>query len=180
MVQAGGGRRRRGVPLTAAGEELRPIVLALGHWGARWIGSRLSPGQLDAGFLMWDLRRFVRARRLPPDRTVVVQFLLPDARPREQQWWLVVRAGAADLCRDDPGHELTLVVESSVRALTEVWTGDRTPAQGAASRELTVTGPRRDATPCGRGSGRVCRPHQAGGTGGALTPDSSHVTLGAG
>ena len=23
---------------TAAGEELRPIVLALGHWGARWIG----------------------------------------------------------------------------------------------------------------------------------------------
>src|SRR5688500_12917980 len=27
--------------LTGAGEELRPIVLALGHWGARWIGSRL-------------------------------------------------------------------------------------------------------------------------------------------
>ena len=38
--------------LTAAGEELRPIVMALGHWGARWIGSRLQPGQLDAGFLM--------------------------------------------------------------------------------------------------------------------------------
>ena len=27
--------------LTEAGEELRPIVMALGHWGARWIGSRL-------------------------------------------------------------------------------------------------------------------------------------------
>ena len=26
--------------LTPAGEELRPIVVALGHWGARWIGSR--------------------------------------------------------------------------------------------------------------------------------------------
>ena len=45
--------------LTAAGEELRPIVMALGHWGARWIGSRLQPGQLDAG-LMWDVRRFVQ------------------------------------------------------------------------------------------------------------------------
>jgi DNA-binding HxlR family transcriptional regulator len=37
--------------LTPAGEELRPIVLAIGHWGARWIGSRLRRDQLDAGFL---------------------------------------------------------------------------------------------------------------------------------
>ena len=50
--------------LTAAGEELRPIVMALGHWGARWIGSRLQPGQLDAGFLMWDVRRFVQLERI--------------------------------------------------------------------------------------------------------------------
>ena len=28
--------------LTAAGEELRPVVLLIGHWGARWIGSRLK------------------------------------------------------------------------------------------------------------------------------------------
>ena len=46
--------------LTAAGEELRPIVMALGHWGARWIGSRLRDDELDAGLLMWDIRRFVR------------------------------------------------------------------------------------------------------------------------
>ena len=28
--------------LTQAGEELRPVVVGLGHWGARWIGSRLE------------------------------------------------------------------------------------------------------------------------------------------
>ena len=28
--------------LTAAGEALRPIVMAVGHWGAEWIGSRLQ------------------------------------------------------------------------------------------------------------------------------------------
>jgi len=111
--------------LTAAGEELRPIVMALGHWGARWIGSRLQPGQLDAGFLMWDVRRFVQLSEFPRGRRIVIQFSFSDARPRERMWWLVVEDGSADLCRDDPGHEVTLIVESSVLALTDVWTGER-------------------------------------------------------
>jgi len=37
----------------------------------------------------------------------------------ERRWWLVVDNGTADLCRDDPGQELTLIVESTVLALTE-------------------------------------------------------------
>ena len=130
--------------LTAAGEELRPIVLGLGHWGARWIGSRLHKGQLDAGFLMWDVRRFVRLERFPR-RRIVIQFRFGDARPGERIWWLVVENGAADLCRDDPGHELTLVVESTVRALTEIWTGDSTPAAELAARRLRVVGADSDA-----------------------------------
>ena len=44
----------------------------------------------------------------------------------------------ADLCRDDPGRELTLVVDTTVRALTEVWAGDRTPQEVLQSRELRV------------------------------------------
>lgn len=125
--------------LTPAGEELRPIVLALGHWGARWIGRRLKPQELDAGFLMWDVRRFARVERFPPARTVV-QFVFTDARAGEGRWWLVVAEGAADLCRDDPGHEVDLVVESTVLALTEVWTGDRLPAAVLASGELRLLG----------------------------------------
>ncbi len=131
--------------LTAAGEELRPIVLALGHWGARWVGSRLTAGQLDVGFLMWDVRRFVRLEEFPADRRTVLHFEFPDAGPREQNWWLVVEDGVADLCRDDPGHDLTLVVRSSVRALTEIWTGDTTPDVALRRREVLVTGARRDA-----------------------------------
>jgi DNA-binding HxlR family transcriptional regulator len=125
--------------LTEAGEELRPIIMALGHWGARWIGSRLRDDQLDAGLLMWDVRRFARIETFP-SRPVVIQFKFRDARPGEQQWWLVVEQGVADLCRDDPGRELTLVVDSSVRALTEVWAGDRTPQEVLQSRELRVDG----------------------------------------
>ena len=137
--------RRTSYELTAAGEELRPIVMALGHWGSRWIGSRLRADQLDAGFLMWDVRRFVRLDEFPAERQVVIHFQFADAGPRERDWWLVVAAGVADLCRDDPGQDLTLVVRSSVRALTDVWTGDATPDTVLRARELEVIGPERDA-----------------------------------
>ncbi|MNS89211.1 hypothetical protein D3C72_1232170 [compost metagenome] len=118
--------------------------MALGHWGAQWIGSRLRDDELDAGLLMWDMRRFACIQEFPP-RPVIIHFQLRDARTRERTWWLVVEDGVADLCRDDPGRELTLVVDASVRALTEVWTGDRTPAQALQSREIRVDGARCDA-----------------------------------
>jgi DNA-binding HxlR family transcriptional regulator len=130
--------------LTEAGEGLRPIVMALGHWGARWIGSRLRDDELDAGLLMWDMRRFACIEEFPA-RAVIIHFRFRDARSGEGNWWLVVEDGVADLCRDDPGRELTLVVDSTVRALTEVWTGDRTPPEVLKSRELCVNGPTQDA-----------------------------------
>lgn len=131
--------------LTPAGEELRPIIMAIGHWGARWIGSRLKKNQLDAGFLMWDIRRFVQLDQCPSDRRVVIHFYLWDAIELEQRWWLVVVNGEVDLCREDPGHELTLIVESTLRSLTEIWTGDSDPATEIAARGLTIQGRERDA-----------------------------------
>ena len=140
--------------LTGAGEELRPIVMALGHWGARWIGSRLKRGQLDAGFLMWDIRRFIRLDECPRSRCLVIHFRFTDAPAGERRWWLVVDNGAADLCRDDPGEELTLSVESTVLALTEIWTGDREPDELIRDRKLRVIGAARDARDLWRWLGR--------------------------
>jgi DNA-binding HxlR family transcriptional regulator len=125
--------------LTPAGEDLRPIIMALGHWGARWIGSRLRKEELDAGLLMWDVRRSVRIAQAPRE-PVVVHFRFRDARAGERLWWLVVEGGAADLCRDDPGRELTLVVDATVRGLTEVWTGDRTPEDATHAGVVRVEG----------------------------------------
>ena len=126
--------------LTPAGEELRPIVVALGHWGARWIGSRLKREQLDAGFLMWDIRRFALIDKFPAGRRVVINFRFRDAPRGERIWWLVVEDATADLCRDDPGHEVSVVVESTVRALTEVWTGDSDPGKEIKAGNLSVLG----------------------------------------
>jgi DNA-binding HxlR family transcriptional regulator len=130
--------------LTPAGEDLRPIILALGHWGARWIGSRLRKDELDAGLLMWDVRRSVHVE-LCPAAPVVINFRFRDARAGERQWWLVVEDGTVDLCRDDPGRDVTVVVDATVRGLTEVWSGDRTPEQSIAAGAIRIDGARRDA-----------------------------------
>ena len=140
--------------LTGAGEELRPIVMALGEWGARWIGSRLKRGQLDAGFLMWDIRRFVHLDKFPRDRSVLIHFRFTDAHAGERRWWLIVEGASADLCRDDPGPEPTVVVESTVLALTEIWTGDRDALEAVDNRAVRVRGSARDARDLWRWLGR--------------------------
>ena len=113
--------------------------MALGHWGARWIGSRLKRGQLDAGFLMWDMRRFVHLDEVPRGRSIVVHFRFTDARAGENRWWLVLQDGSASLCRDDPG------------AGPDV---DRRVDRARADRSL-------DRRPrCGRGAGLACDPRQ--------------------
>lgn len=93
---------------------------------------------------MWDMRRFARVQEFPL-RPVVIEFRLRDARPGEEAWWMVAEHGAVDLCRDDPGREPTLVVDASVRAMTDVWTGERTPQDVLRSREVRVLGPDTDA-----------------------------------
>jgi DNA-binding HxlR family transcriptional regulator len=56
--------------LTDAGKEFRAVIEGLGTWGQRWT-VRVDPRNLDAGFLMWNIRRRVALDRLPPGRTVV-------------------------------------------------------------------------------------------------------------
>ena len=129
--------------LTPAGEDLRPIIMALGHWGARWIGTRLRKDELDPALLMWDVRRSVHVE-VCPAQPMVVNFRFRDARAGERQWWLVVEDDTVDLCRDDPGRDVTVVVDATVRGLTEVWSGDRTPEEAIATGAIRIDGARRD------------------------------------
>jgi len=159
LEQMGIVRRHKGpegweYQLTDAGEELRPIVVNIGHWGARWIGSRLKRDQLDAGFLMWDIRRFARMDEFPKGKRVVIYFHFTDARAGERDWWLVVENAVTDLCRDDPGYELTATLESTVRALTEIWTGDSDPKTEQLAGHLQVHGGGRNGSDLWRWLGR--------------------------
>jgi DNA-binding HxlR family transcriptional regulator len=118
-------RRRAGndisYELTRAGEELRPVVELLGAWGHRWVRTRLDAEDLDAGLLMWDMRRSVDPTRFP-ERRVVVQFHYDDAPSGARDWWLVSENHVVDLCLSDPGHDVDLWIRSSLAAMTAVWT----------------------------------------------------------
>ena len=128
--------------LTAAGEELRPLIIGLGTWAQRWMESRLSLKNLDPSLLMWDMRRSLDTERLPP-RRCTIQFLYPELAASQRSWWLVVESGAADLCNFDPGHELDLLVTSSLRSMTAIWMGLTTVKSELEGGRLEVDG---DAT----------------------------------
>lgn len=108
--------------LTQAGEELRAVVMAVGSWGQRWVESRLSLRNLDPSLLMWDMRRHLDPRPLPPQRCTI-QFLYPELSAANQNWWLIVTSGVVDLCSVDPGFEVDLLVSGSLRSMTAVWMG---------------------------------------------------------
>lgn len=125
--------------LTAAGQELRPIVELLGVWGHRWARSRLNNQDLDAGLLMWDMRRSVDAAMFPNER-VVVQFEYPDAPKGGRNWWLVSENGEIDLCLNDPGHEVDVVIKAPLKVMTAVWICDRTFNDAVKSGDIRVMG----------------------------------------
>jgi DNA-binding HxlR family transcriptional regulator len=126
--------------LTEAGWELFPIIEAMGVWGQRWARSTYGPDELDPGLLMWDVRRMVQPAGLGDGR-VVVEFAFRKAPAGKSRYWLVVD-GAIDLCLVDPGHQVDLWVKADLKALTQVWMGDRTMRQALADGAVELTGPR--------------------------------------
>lgn len=125
--------------LTQAGQELRPIVELLGAWGHRWAKSDLSDGDLDAGLLMWDMRRSVDGSKFP-NRKVVVQFEYPDAPIGANLWWLICDKGKVDLCLNDPGFEVDLLINCSLAVMTSIWTCQSDFDQAVKNRQIKVLG----------------------------------------
>lgn len=108
--------------LTAAGEDLRGVVMSLGIWGHRWVESSLSLKNLDPSLLMWDMRRSLDPTPLP-SRRCTINFFFPDAPTAKRSWWLVIDKGLVDLCSTNPGFEIDLYVRGALRSMTAVWMG---------------------------------------------------------
>jgi len=125
--------------LTEAGQELRPVVEAVGTWGTRWIGE-LGDVDLDPRLLMWDMHRNVDVDAVPSGRTVM-QFRFPDAPQGQRDWWLVLTPPETDVCDFDPGFEVAVTVQSSLRTMTAVWRGDLDWPAALRSGSLEVQGP---------------------------------------
>lgn len=127
------GTRLHEYRLTPAGEELRPIIAGLAVWGLKWVENRLGTEDLDAGVLMWDIKRRIDVAALPEGRTVI-RFEFSDAPKTMRLWWLVVEEGETDLCQSDPGYEVDLYLATDLRSMTEIWLG-RVPLKHALRNE---------------------------------------------
>jgi DNA-binding HxlR family transcriptional regulator len=108
--------------ITTCGQEMWPIMEALGNWGQRWAMNEMRPDEADAGVTMWDIRCRVPRSALPQQQ-IVLHFVLKGAQPSQRYWWLILDSTGADLCWSDPGLEIDLTISSSVRDLTLVWMG---------------------------------------------------------
>jgi DNA-binding HxlR family transcriptional regulator len=125
--------------LTPAGEELRPVVSGLGNWGQRWV-RRNPKDKLDPVLLMWDLRRNLDPRRLP-ERPTVVMFWFRDLAGKRSRYWLKVERPDIELCLTDPGVDVDLSVETTLRTMVDVWMGDRDVRDAVGRGQITLKGP---------------------------------------
>jgi hypothetical protein len=109
--------------ITDVGEELSPIVYALGKWAHRNVDADVTLENLDAKLLMWNVRRRVDVTEFTPTKKVI-QFVFPELDKNKQQYWLISIPGCSvDLCTKDPGFDVDLYVNADLKALTSVWLG---------------------------------------------------------
>jgi DNA-binding HxlR family transcriptional regulator len=137
------GRRGREYHLTTAGEEFREVIDCLGSWGQRWT-MRVDPKNLDAGLLMWNMRRRIALDRLLP-RKIVVRFDfrgVPKRHGGPRTFWLLLQRSDIDLCVKDPGLDIDLHVDADLAAMASVWLGDLTMSSALNSDLIQLTGPR--------------------------------------
>jgi DNA-binding HxlR family transcriptional regulator len=125
--------------LTQAGDDLKPVLRALGEWAARWAFGDPQPEELDPDLLIRWISRHVDAAALP-DRRVVVRFTF--ARPRPRSYWLVLGNEEVSVCVHDPGFETDIQVTADIGALYDVYLGRRTLAAAMAAGGVELAGSR--------------------------------------
>lgn len=127
--------------LSEAGRELRPIIEALGFWGARWTPSHLTSQDYDPQLLMWDIRRNIDLGRLPKQQRTVFEIDLVGAEQAFRRWWLVAGEDDVDLCLKDPGYEVNLHITAELTAMVEVWLGRKSIDGATRAGKITFEGP---------------------------------------
>jgi DNA-binding HxlR family transcriptional regulator len=126
--------------LTAAGKELGPLVEILAVWGMRWVRGQMSDDELDVEWLMWDLQRRLQTEQLPDGETVIC--FIFDELDKHKHWWMLVDDDAVDLCTEDPGKDVDLYVNTSVRMMAEIWKGDRELRTALRDKSVNAHGSR--------------------------------------
>jgi DNA-binding HxlR family transcriptional regulator len=125
--------------LTQAGRELAPVVVGLGVWGKRWVRRKLTAEELDPVLFMWDLRRRLDVERIPKSPTVVM-FWFRDLAAKRCRYWLRAERPEIELCLTNPGFDVSLTVETTLRTMVDVWMGERKVQEAVRSGAIELKG----------------------------------------
>jgi hypothetical protein len=93
---------------------------------------------LDAGFLMWSIRRSVSVELLPKTRTVI-QVEFSDRLPL-RHWWLIIENGEVDLCIKEPGHDVDLLIYTNLMTLTKYFDARLSLTEAKATGQFRLQG----------------------------------------
>jgi DNA-binding HxlR family transcriptional regulator len=104
---------------TQAGRELEPVLEAFGEWAQHWVELRRE--DCDPAYLMLTVQSLLDPARLPA-AIVTVRF---EFLRHPKIYWLVCEAPEPELCYDDPGRIVDLVVTVDEQVFGEVLIGRR-------------------------------------------------------
>ncbi|MCY1128489.1 winged helix-turn-helix transcriptional regulator [Frigidibacter sp. RF13] len=119
-------------------ESLLPVLFALGEWGVIWAKHTILDQDFDAELLMLYLERSIDLDKMKGQETVI-KFRFSDLT-EQRDWWLLVKPEAAEVCLRDPGRDVDLYFNCTVRTLSEIWMGDRTYRDAIREGDLRLDG----------------------------------------
>ena len=122
--------------LTAMGLALRPVLDAMGQWGARWL--EIEPHDLSAAYVLFATLKLVDHDRIPAG-TTVLRFALAD---EPDDHWMLLRRPVSELCTRSSGHVEDLVVRTDAATLVDLHLARIAYADAVRRGRLTVEGPR--------------------------------------
>lgn len=128
---------RPGYRFTQAGEELRPVLSAIGDWAAKWIMVDPEPSELDLELLTLWLSRHVDRDALPK-RRIVVEFRFVNGGMKRT--WLLLERHEVSMCLQYPGFPLDLVISTSTADLYRVYIGRTTLAEELRAGRIDIEG----------------------------------------
>ncbi len=123
---------------TEACEALLPVLMSLGEWGIIWAQHTILDSDFDVEFLLFYLERSIDPAKLKGAETII-KFRFTDL-PDQKDWWLIVESDRTEVCMKDPGKDVNIYFDCSVRTMSEVWNGDRTYREAMSSGDLMMQG----------------------------------------
>jgi DNA-binding HxlR family transcriptional regulator len=120
---------------TQAGRELETVLNELGIWAQHWI--ELRQEDCDPAYLMLTVQSLLMRERLPA-RPVTVRFEFTE---HPKIYWLLLDGGNPELCYNDPGRSVDLVVSVNEQAFGQVLLGRSPFADAVAQGQIRLDGP---------------------------------------